>query len=247
MRWSIFENIIELYLLAGKTVGLKTGREKHLGWILNKPGYWPNSVIGLPPETEYLSIIQKIEKGLLPPFLTLPTDTAQNHLPLFRQHYMREVLRWEGMFLLKENFYPYLEKPENYIIKQVSNIQGLNDWTSVVLPVMLPNKSFPEKLLNGFVSSPKLQLLTGYFNNQPVASGMAFTIRNVSGIYFIATLPEHRGNGYASAIVSKLICNCFEKGVKEVILHASDAGKYIYLNLGFEAAGGMSTFWKVGR
>lgn len=247
MRWTIFENIIELYLLAGKIDGLKTGRNEQLGWVINKPGYWPNSVIGNPPETDYPVIIQKIEKGTLPPFLTLPTNSVQNHLPFFRQHYLREIFRWEGMFLFKNNFTPYTKKPDNYNIKQVSNIQGLYDWTSIVLPVMLPNKSFPEKLLNGLISQPEVLLLTGYYNNQPVSSGMSFIHNNVSGIYFIATLPEYRGKGFASALVTKLISENFENGAKEVILHASDVGKYIYLNLGFEPTGGMSTFWKLGK
>jgi ribosomal protein S18 acetylase RimI-like enzyme len=247
MRWSIFENIIELYQLAGKIDGLKTGIDERSGWVLNKPGYWPGSFAGNPPDSDYPAIIQKSENGLLPPFLIFPADVAKKHLSLFRQHRFREIFKWEGMFLYKKNFIPHREMPVNYLIQQVSNKQELTDWLSVVKPVMLPDKSLSEKLLDGFISHPSVILLTGYFGNQPVSAGMAFTHNNVSGIYFIATLPEYRGKGYASALVSKLTADCFENGAKEVILHASDAGKFIYINLGFEPAGEMSTFLKIGK
>jgi len=69
---------------------------------------------------------------------------------------------------------------------------------------------------------------------------------NIAGLYFIATLPENRGNGFASSLVSDLIKQCLNRGAHKIVLHASEAGEKMYRSMGFKYTSPISTYWKVG-
>ncbi|CAM3937764.1 GNAT family N-acetyltransferase [Deinococcus marmoris] len=45
--------------------------------------------------------------------------------------------------------------------------------------------------------------------------------------------PEHRGQGLARYLMQVLLAECRARGVEQVSLHASDAGRPTYLKLGF--------------
>jgi predicted GNAT family acetyltransferase len=48
------------------------------------------------------------------------------------------------------------------------------------------------------------------------------------------TDPDHRRRGLAKSIIEAMTCWCREQGFGWVSLHASDAGRHIYENLGFK-------------
>lgn len=50
------------------------------------------------------------------------------------------------------------------------------------------------------------------------------------------TLPAHRGRGAAHALLQALLDDAKARGVRKVILHATEAGRRIYRQLGFEAS-----------
>ena len=45
--------------------------------------------------------------------------------------------------------------------------------------------------------------------------------------------PEHRGRGYARAVMEALIDFCLRQGFRSVALHASEEGRTLYEKLGF--------------
>jgi len=58
------------------------------------------------------------------------------------------------------------------------------------------------------------------------------------------TEPEHRGRGFARAIVEAMVGWCREQGFGWVSLHASDAGRHLYEALGFKPTNEMRLFLK---
>jgi predicted GNAT family acetyltransferase len=53
----------------------------------------------------------------------------------------------------------------------------------------------------------------------------------------VATLPEHRGRGLASAIVERLLADARDRGMRTGTLQASKAGAPVYERLGFADLG----------
>jgi GNAT superfamily N-acetyltransferase len=57
------------------------------------------------------------------------------------------------------------------------------------------------------------------------------------GIYYVATPPEHRGRGAASAVTAWLTNRLLDGGASQVTLQASEAGRPVYERLGFTTPG----------
>jgi ribosomal protein S18 acetylase RimI-like enzyme len=73
-----------------------------------------------------------------------------------------------------------------------------------------------------------------YKDGVAVAGGSASFIDGVSYIGWMATLPAHRGRGYAEALLRHM--DAFMRGrysVKESVLHATEMGRPLYERLGF--------------
>ena len=51
------------------------------------------------------------------------------------------------------------------------------------------------------------------------------------------TVPEYRGQGLASELLKKVLDEARSRSVKNILLAASDMGKPVYKNVGFEEAG----------
>ena len=75
-----------------------------------------------------------------------------------------------------------------------------------------------------------------YENGVAVAGGSASFVEGVSYIGWMATLPKHRGRGYAEALLRHM--DAFMRlryGVSETVLHATEMGRPVYQRMGFRA------------
>jgi ribosomal protein S18 acetylase RimI-like enzyme len=73
-----------------------------------------------------------------------------------------------------------------------------------------------------------------YKDGEAVAGGSASFVEGISYIGWMATLPEHRGRGYAEALLRQM--DAFMRGrygVKETVLHATETGRPVYERMGF--------------
>jgi GNAT superfamily N-acetyltransferase len=76
-----------------------------------------------------------------------------------------------------------------------------------------------------------------YFQGKPAGSCLFYSFDDVGTIYTVATAPEYRKKGVATALVNKAIADSLDIGGKMLYLLAgrgSDAEK-LYVKLGFEA------------
>jgi len=246
MRGSILQNIIAFQQQSALLSGAQRGMGDGISWVMNAPGHWPYSIIGTPNEIEIKEFIGKIERKQIPPFWIMENQISAPQIAILLEHGFREIERWEGMSLNRDDFIGPNFHSDNFHIHEVADAASLSNWLNVVKPVLMPNKILSKELLNSWVNRDEFILLTGMEGNQPVSAGMAFLNDQSAGLYFIVTLPSFIGKGYASNIVSKLIGNCFSKGYGEIVLHATQVGKTLYQKLGFVPEGTISTYWKLG-
>ncbi len=75
----------------------------------------------------------------------------------------------------------------------------------------------------------------GRVGGKPVASSVLFTSAGVAGLYFVGTLPAHRGRGLARAMTVHAMREGRERGYRIGTLQATEMGLPVYRRLGFQA------------
>jgi GNAT superfamily N-acetyltransferase len=75
----------------------------------------------------------------------------------------------------------------------------------------------------------------GYRDGVPVATAATVASENATGIYNVATAPEHRRRGYGEAITRHAIDAALHEGDPgRLVLQSTSLGQRVYLRMGFE-------------
>lgn len=93
-------------------------------------------------------------------------------------------------------------------------------------------------IVDGFKArSDECQFFLSFMNDEPVAYGSATLCTNQMGmVEDLFTLPVHRGQGIASAVIEHCVAHCESLGAKDYLIgsHASQTPKKLYRRLGFQ-------------
>lgn len=81
---------------------------------------------------------------------------------------------------------------------------------------------------------PHVRLFAGSVGDAVVSTSLLVATGPVAGIYFVATLEEHRGRGYGEALTWTAMAAGREHGCVVASLQASDLGRPVYERMGFE-------------
>jgi ribosomal protein S18 acetylase RimI-like enzyme len=81
--------------------------------------------------------------------------------------------------------------------------------------------------LDGFLG------FVGSVDGEPVATSAMYVSDGVSGVYNVATVPEHRGRGYGEALTWAAAMAGAEAGASCSILQASEQGEPVYTRMGY--------------
>ena len=81
---------------------------------------------------------------------------------------------------------------------------------------------------------PQVRLYAGLVDGAVVATSMLIATGAVAGIYWVATLEEHRGRGHGEALTSAAVAGGREFGCRIASLQASKLGRPVYQRMGFE-------------
>lgn len=74
----------------------------------------------------------------------------------------------------------------------------------------------------------------GYANGLPVTTAATVVTGDVAGIYSVATLPNHRGKGYAEAIMREALGQVREStGIEATVLQSTTTGLPLYERMGY--------------
>ena len=97
----------------------------------------------------------------------------------------------------------------------------------------------PASVTQKVFSKPERWLISNYHvlvvyeNQRPVATAALLFSHRIAGVYWVATIPEARGRGYAELAMRAISNHAFDCGAKLVVLQASQFGEPIYRKLGY--------------
>ena len=73
----------------------------------------------------------------------------------------------------------------------------------------------------------------GRIDDEVVATALGITIDGVTGVFNVATLPEHRGHGHGAALTARVVRDGSSAGARLAYLQSSRLGHRVYRRLGF--------------
>lgn len=121
-------------------------------------------------------------------------------------------------------------------VRTVRTAADLNDHVVVAsagfgIPTAVAHHLFD----NALVGDERFEAYTGYVDGTPVASSVLSHSAGVSGVYNVATIPEHRRLGYGEALTQHAIDRAADVGAPVVTLQASPMGLPVYERMGFRS------------
>lgn len=127
--------------------------------------------------------------------------------------------------------------PPDLSIEPVGDREALEQFVDVALVgfgIPRDNKSTCFDMFAGLGFHLPLRNYVGLLAGKPVAASQLFLGAGVAGIYWVATLPEARRQGIATALTLAPLREARAMGCRIGILHPSDKGRGVYRRLGFE-------------
>lgn len=95
----------------------------------------------------------------------------------------------------------------------------------------------PKELFDRFCGAcaaiDEASLYVGRLGDKIVATALGITVNEATGVFNVATDPEHRGRGYGAALTERVLRDGFGEGAKLAYLQSSDIGHGVYRRLGF--------------
>ena len=249
----IESNLYQFYEFTAKRGDLELVKERDFSWVRNKSSAWPNWIFKLNrdhliQEKFVESLATRIKKQEIPPYLiTLEPEDTREFYALTEKYGMRQIMRWTGMAITKDE---YIASDSSHIspnIIQVRDKESLKDWLHVVNSALYSSNSLVNTLLEKLYLKDPFKLYLAYENGDPVSTSMSFQQSSVAGLYMISTMENHRGKGYGTELTRYAMQKCFQNKSERIILHASAMGEKVYRKIGFKEYCKFGILWMVGK
>jgi len=190
---------------------------------------WPNRIwLNQSIDNELITLVKEKISSISAPITIAYWDTDKNSsiIELESQGFTK-LFEQVGMSLK-------LDKPlnieSNLDLQLVSNKSEANTWAKLF------EKSFGYKILPDTIikTISEIDYYIAYNQNRPIGTAISYKTNEIIGIHSVGIPPEMRRKGYAMQIMKLLINDAIKKGCEYMTLQASEMGKNLYLNLGFE-------------
>lgn len=124
--------------------------------------------------------------------------------------------------------------PADLEIREVTSSEDLKRYQETALAGF----GFPKEIgrlfiTEQFLGKPGVKLYLGLLAGEPVCTSSLVPTPGIAGIYWVATLPEHRKRGLGEAITWAAVRGGIEAGCATASLQASEAGAPVYARMGF--------------
>ncbi|MBW4683537.1 MAG: GNAT family N-acetyltransferase [Komarekiella atlantica HA4396-MV6] len=128
--------------------------------------------------------------------------------------------------------------PTDLAIAQISDSETLKHWVRIAtagfeIPNTEFNAFFDLELSLGINSQEYIRFI-GWWKGLPVVTSALYLDPQVAGVYVVATTPEARGRGFASALVLAALKKARALGYRVATLQASKMGVNVYRRIGFQ-------------
>lgn len=245
-EWIVINNMFEFWDFVGrqsKTL-LTTADFKA---ILVKGSDWPKRIFNLGMEQQaepsvFGKLADEIQAGNLPNMITFTESLAERYQePLAAAGFSPRMKQLGMMIDLPDTVFNE-ESPSAIHFEEVEN----EDQAALFAVIAAQSFNYqvgPEVVASLVNRKDKVRLFVAFHENQAAACGLIFyDAQGYAGLHMIGTLPEARGKGLAKKLTTHLLQACIHDGKKLCVLHASQAGEYVYVKLGFTAVKEMITY-----
>ena len=138
-----------------------------------------------------------------------------------------------------------VDVPDELEIRRLEDSETLRLWSKAVAT----GYGYP-KLVDEFYAVesheslwlPHRRRYVGFSDGVPVCGSCVLDDLGVAGIYYVATVPEARRRGFATAITLAPLKDSSKLGVKVGVLHPSPMGYGVYKRIGFKDIGKHSEY-----
>lgn len=96
-----------------------------------------------------------------------------------------------------------------------------------------PEAIFAQLLTPSVLALSGVRCYVGEVGSEPVTTSLGATVGSSTGVFNVATPPEHRGHGYGAALTARAAADGLAEGAEWAWLQSSAAGYGIYQKLGF--------------
>ena len=181
-----------------------------------------------------------------------PTTSPMDLGYYLEAHGFEQVMRCTGMTIDISLLREEAPVPSGFTVERVTNNSRLNQFVDV----LAENSQMPrataeamhkiEASLGLDQNSPRQRYL-GLWHGEPVATTTLFFGAGVAGIYHVATVPQARGYGIASAMSLSALQDARWRGYRHATLIATPQGQSVYRRLGFQPRAEYNVYmWTAG-
>jgi ribosomal protein S18 acetylase RimI-like enzyme len=245
-EWIVINNMFEFWDFVGhQSNTLLTTTDFKA--ILVKGSDWPRRIFNLGMEQEaepsvFEDLAIQIQAGDLPNMITFTESLAERYQePLSAAGFIPRMKQLGMMIDLSATMFND-EASSSVHFEEVENEHQAGLFASIAA------QSFnyqvgPEVVASLVNRKDKVRLFIAHHENQAAACGLIFyDEQGHAGLHMIGTLPESRGKGLAKKLTLHLLQECVNDKKRLCVLHASKAGEYVYVKLGFRAVKDMITY-----
>jgi predicted GNAT family acetyltransferase len=120
-----------------------------------------------------------------------------------------------------------------------------NPGASVVASLNDEVYGYPGSFARALVSLDQHHGLAAAVDGRPVSCALAHDTSGDCHVTLVATLADHRGHGYAGALVRTLVRDGIARGCTTTTLGATRAGAPLYERLGYQDVGSLQMWERV--
>ena len=135
------------------------------------------------------------------------------------------------------NSTPFPGPTPGFDIQRVTNGAGLDDHRLAVTAGFAADPAVAQAMMDvPLLERPECAVYVGYFEGQPVTTGLGWWTGRSIGVYNIATVPAARRHGFGAAMTARVVADGATEGCDVAVLQASSMGRPIYERLGFRTS-----------
>ena len=179
-------------------------------------------------------MISYIKAGIMPDSMLITPNTKPSNLAeeLSDKGFIIDDAAPCMMMYLDDYIHQNHEQP-SFAISKVTDIDQLADWVKIVNDALFGRELVSLEQFNDILVLDNTHFYLGLLNHKPVTACMTIVGGDTSVVDMVATLEEHRRNGFASALIHEALTDLRLMGVKTVSLRAEADGVGVYKRLGF--------------
>jgi hypothetical protein len=244
---SIERNLSQFYSFWADKNGINKNATTQFTSIYTQGKSWPSFILDVNLNkgnaSEFLDeIVAGIKLKIVPPFLIcFEKRLGNSFLQQLDVKGFRPVTLWSGM-KLEQYSCINSDVDSEFSISQVNGKSNSIAFTDLVNTDILRMPALiPESLNN--TNPGILKAFLGSYHKESCSTAAVFVAEQTAGIYFVGTKSEFRRKGFARAMTIHAINESIKSGLNTFVLHASKAGKSLYLDLGFREHDRIVVYW----